>query len=76
MRYLSLVLFFFLSACNLGSREQSLYEIGMLNGDSIYSHARPKIDSDGYYRFDDVNNQRYIINQNLVLFIEPVKVLK
>lgn len=76
MRYLALVFFLFLSACNIGSREQGLYEIGMLNGDSLYSHSRPKIDDDGYYRFDDVNKQRYIVNQNLVLFIEPVKVLK
>lgn len=68
----------FLTACsNLSlSDEVKLYEVRMMNGDSLYTRSKPSLDDDGYYRFNDVDNQRYIVNKNLVLFIEPSKFAK
>lgn len=67
-----------LSACaNFSlSNEMKLYEVRMMNGDSLYTRSKPVLDNDGYYRFNDVDKQRYIVNQNLVLFIEPAKFVK
>ena len=50
-----------------------LYEIRMMSGDTLYAKSPPVLNEDGYYRFDDVNDQRYILNKNLVLFIEPAR---
>ncbi len=50
---------------------QKLYEVRMMSGDSLYAKSKPTLEEDGYYRFNDVNKQRYIINKDLVLFIEP-----
>lgn len=54
--------------------KHTLYEIKMLTGDSLYTRAKPKLDNDGYYRFQDVNEQSYIVNSKTVLLIEPVPV--
>lgn len=58
------------------SDNASMYEVRMKAGNSFYSKTRPKVDADGYYRFNDVNGQEYVIYQNTVLFIEPAKAKK
>lgn len=66
-----------LSACsvmNMVRPDNRLYEIRMMNGDTLYARSEPKLNDDNYYRFNDINNQRYILNKNLVLYIEPAKV--
>ena len=71
---------FFLTACqafqDIAGDEQRLYEIRMMSGTSLYSKGKPKLDKDGYYRFEDINKQTYIIKEKLVLFIEPSRVKK
>lgn len=72
-----LAVFVLLSACaTFSSDKHKLYEVRMMNGDSLYTRSKPNLDADGYYRFDDVDNQHYIINENLVLFIEPSEFAK
>lgn len=68
----------FLSACTTlsFSDKHKLYEVRMMNGDSLYTRSKPQLDGDGYYRFDDVDNQHYIVNDNLVLFIEASEFAK
>ena len=69
----AVLLFFLLSGCSGFSAGHGLYEIRMMSGDTLYAKSSPVLDRDGYYRFDDVNGQRYIINKDLVLFIEPTR---
>ena len=70
----------FLTACetmsNLAGDENRLYEIKMMTGGSLYAKTKPKVDADGFYRFEDVNKQSYSIKKNLVLAINPAKVKK
>ena len=78
-KYACLVSLLYLLGCSVFSGfsdSNQLYEIRMMSGNSLYSKSKPKLDSDGFYRFDDVNNQNYVIQQRLVLFINPVKVKK
>ena len=75
-KYACLVSLLCLFGCSGFSNSNQLYEIRMMSGNSLYSKSKPKLDSDGFYRFDDVNNQNYVIQQRLVLFINPVKVKK
>ncbi|UJF24511.1 YgdI/YgdR family lipoprotein [Suttonella sp. R2A3] len=63
-----------LGACGF-IKTQSLYEVRMTSGERLYADNRPSLD-DGYYTFYDVNDQKYIIRENLVLFIEPAKFKK
>lgn len=65
------LIFFLLSGCGALSAGHELYEIRMMSGDTLYANSSPVLNQDGYYRFNDVNGQRYIINENMVLFIEP-----
>lgn len=53
------------------NKEQRLYEVRMMSGESLYAKNEPQVSEDGYYHFKDVNNQSYIIRENLILFIEP-----
>lgn len=69
--------FVLLAGCNVVNffhSDSHLYEIQMMNGDILYARSKPKLSSDNYYRFSDINNQRYAVNKNLVLYIEPAKV--
>lgn len=59
-----------LGACQTFSSSKQLYEVRMMSGDSLFAKSKPKLNDDGYYRFNDVNGQRYIINKDSVLFIE------
>ncbi len=59
-----------LSGCITFGDDKQLYEVRLINGDSLYARSRPKLDDDGYYRFNDVNKQRYIVIDDQVLFIE------
>lgn len=67
------VLLALLAGCNLNPfrSEDRLYEVRLMSGDTLYAKREPQADSDGYYRFSDVNDQTYVIGKNLVLFIEP-----
>lgn len=60
-----------LGACGF-MKTQSLYEVRMTSGERLYADSRPTLD-EGYYTFYDVNEQKYIIRENLVLFIEPAE---
>ena len=68
----------FFAACggDFISDENRLYEVRMMNGGSIYAKSKPKLEADGFYRFNDVNKQEYSIKKNLVLSIAPAKVKK
>lgn len=71
--YFHLGLLLLLSACAGLSQHKGLYEIKLMSGETLYSQQNPKLE-DGFYHFDDVNKQHYLVKENLVLYIEPVEV--
>lgn len=70
------MMFVLIAGCSWMGTKKSLYEVRMMNGDTLYSPSKPNLDNDGYYRFYDVNDQQYILNKNLVLFIDQTTVEK
>ncbi|MDO4435390.1 MAG: hypothetical protein Q4B71_03105 [Cardiobacteriaceae bacterium] len=71
--YLYLTTLLFLAACSGLSNKKSLYEVKMMSGETLYTPQQPKLE-EGFYHFDDVNKQRYLVKENLVLYIEAVEV--
>lgn len=67
----ALALWLLLCACTV-STTKNLYEIKLLSGDALYSDSSPKLEGD-YYHFDDLNNQKYIIQKRSVLYIQPTQ---
>lgn len=72
-RYFYLSSLLFLSACAGLGQHKGIYEIKLMSGETLYSQQNPKLE-DGFYHFDDVNKQRYLVKENLVLYIEAVEV--
>lgn len=64
-----------LAGCWSFSSTKTLYEIKLVNGDSLYSESQPDRRGDSY-QFDDVNDQEYNIKAHSVLYIQKAEFKK